>query len=237
MGLKGVFEIEWEGVHFWGVGRPELLEKEKVAIVGTRRPLKYSRLYTFKLAKLLAQKFVVVSGGAIGIDREAHLGALPNTILISPAGIDLYYPIANRELIDRVRREGLLLSPYPPGFRPRRYTFLERNRIIISMAQWVVIPEGTLSSGSFNSYRHSRELGKEVWTLPHRIGESPLSELIAEEGGRVIWSLEKVAQELGVSGEGEKERKESEGVKKRDPIQEAMEELLGKRERKFGRLL
>ncbi|MRJ07199.1 MAG: DNA-processing protein DprA [Epsilonproteobacteria bacterium] len=227
---------EFEGITFYGKGNFSLLERPKVAILGSRRPLKYSRLYTYQLARLLSRKFVIVSGGAIGIDREAHLGAFPNTILVSPASPDLIYPKANRKLIEDIAREGVLLSLYPPTFHPRRYTFLERNRAIIQLSQWVIIPEGELKSGSANSYRLAKELGKEVWTLPHRLGESPLSHQIAREGGRVIHSLEEIGEELGLTG-ADSQREESSTSQPLSPEEEALKELFGETTRKFGKLI
>gem|GEM_PF-3325379 len=232
MGLKGSNwkEIEWKPVkwepvangekkaHYSGTikvenkllyyrGNLSLLNRPLVAIVGTRRPLKYSRTITYQLARLFASAGIgVVSGGAEGIDREAHLGSFPNTVLVSPSSLDHPYPKGNRGLIERIGREGVLLSQYRENFLPRKYTFLERNRIIIQMASLVIIPEGKEKGGSANSYRLAKELKKPVWTIAHRMGDSPLSLKIVSEGGWAIWTLDwlekylkEVSKEMGIS--------------------------------------
>jgi DNA processing protein len=191
----GIVEVGGERLYYRG--RLELLNRPIVAVVGTRRPLQYTRQLTRQITSRLSQLGVaVISGGAEGVDREAHLGAFPNTILVSPSSLDIPYPKSNRELINRIGREGLLLSQYREKFTPRRYTFLNRNRVIISLAQVVIIPEGDIKGGSANSYRWAKELRRPVWTIPHRWEESRLSFKILEEGGEVIWSWKKLEELL-----------------------------------------
>ena len=50
-----------------------LLQKRKVAIVGSRRASTYAKTMTFEIAKALKEVGVaVVSGAAMGIDAYAH---------------------------------------------------------------------------------------------------------------------------------------------------------------------
>ena len=71
-------------------GNLELLEKEAIAVVGSRDCSKYSILATNGLIKKHQDK-VIVSGLAKGIDYYAHLNA-KNRIGILGCGIDYYYP-------------------------------------------------------------------------------------------------------------------------------------------------
>ena len=64
-------------------GNTDLLQKTKISIVGTRKPSKYSRMLTQTLSSTLSKKGVcIVSGGAMGTDAIAHLGAKHNTISV-----------------------------------------------------------------------------------------------------------------------------------------------------------
>ena len=100
-------------------GNLELLKSRKISIVGTRRPSKYSKELTHKLALTLSKNGVcIVSGGAMGIDAVAHLGARSaNTISVLPCGVDIKYPAVNKNLLSDIEKNGLLLSQFKDGFK------------------------------------------------------------------------------------------------------------------------
>ena len=83
-------------------GNLDLLERPKVSIVGTRRPSIYTQNFTYNIAKALAQRGVcVVSGVAMGVDAIAHSGAgADNTIAVVANGLNIRYPVVNKELIE-----------------------------------------------------------------------------------------------------------------------------------------
>jgi len=57
-------------------GNLSLLDSIKISIVGSRKPTKYSRLFIDKLSSTLSNNGIcIVSGGAMGIDATAHIGA------------------------------------------------------------------------------------------------------------------------------------------------------------------
>ena len=180
-------------------GNLELLNKPKIAIVGTRRPSKYTRQITFELAKKLSQKFVIISGGAIGVDNEAHKGAFPNTILVSPSSLDIIYPKQNETLIKKIYQEGLAISEYEKNYKPFKFTFLQRNRIIVKLAQFVIITEADLKSGSMRSFEWAKEFNKKVYVIPQRIGESEGTNYLAKEGlAEVIYNIDEFVKNLGI---------------------------------------
>ena len=73
------------GKQLYYKGKPELLERPKVSIVGSRRPNGYAKTYTYEIASKLAKAGVcVVSGGAMGVDAIAHKAATPlHTIIVA----------------------------------------------------------------------------------------------------------------------------------------------------------
>lgn len=174
-------------------GNVNLLNKEpKIAIVGTRKPNQYTKAFVATLAKQIASRGgIVVSGGAIGVDIIAHSNALPNTIMLSPSSLDIIYPQVNKAIIEKISKESLILSEYEPSYMPHRFSFLERNRLVIVMSDIIIIPQADKQSGSSNSARMAREQGKPIYTLPHRIGESEgTNELLAQNQARAIFSIE-----------------------------------------------
>lgn len=192
--------FEFEGFKLFYKGNIELIKKPKIAIVGTRRPSKYSKEITFLLAKKLSKKFVIISGGALGIDTEAHKGAFPNTIFVSPSSLDIIYPKANESLIKSIEKEALAISEYEKNFSPKKYTFIERNRIIVYLSDFVIIPEANLKSGSMRSFEWAEKFNKKVFVIPQRLNESSGTNYLAKRKlAEVIWDIDEFCESLGIN--------------------------------------
>lgn len=144
------------------------------AIVGSRDSTGYGASVAGDLAAgLVTRGWTVVSGGAYGIDAQAHRAALATggtagipTIAVMACGADRYYPAGNEELLREVVRRGLLLSEVPPGSAPTRWRFLQRNRIIAALGAVTVVVEARWRSGALNTAHHAAALGREVGAVP-----------------------------------------------------------------------
>jgi DNA processing protein len=146
-----------------------------VAVVGTRGARRESTDLAHDLAAGVAEAgYVVVSGGAIGVDAAAHTGALDAgglTVAVLGSGLDRPYPERNLALFARiVTGRGALVSPYPVGTPPRRGNFPARNKLVAALARVVVVVEAPLRSGALNTARHARELGVPVLAAAHGHG-------------------------------------------------------------------
>jgi DNA processing protein len=192
-------KINFSGFDLFYKGNPELLKKPKIAIVGSRRAGKYAKDTTKILAKRLSQKYAIVSGGALGIDKAAHEGAYPNTIFVSPSSLDIIYPKSNKNLIENIYQNALAISEYEKNFAPFRHTFLQRNRIIVKISDFVIISEANIKSGSMRSFEWAKEYGKKVYVLPHRIGESSGTRYLANNNlAETIWDIDEFCKSLGI---------------------------------------
>ncbi|GAB3298760.1 DNA-processing protein DprA [Epidermidibacterium keratini] len=153
-----------------GAGSLPSLLARSIAIVGARASTPYGEQVTHQLAAELAERGVcVVSGGAFGIDAAAHRAALSAgrpTIAVLACGADRAYPKANEALLDRISRDGLLLSEWPPGAAPMRQRFLVRNRLIAGLTAGTVVVEAALRSGARSTASRARDLGKPVMAVP-----------------------------------------------------------------------
>lgn len=178
-------------------GHLELLQQTKIAIVGTRRPNPYAKALTQNLASLIAKAGgVVISGGALGVDIIAHCASFPQTILVSPTDLKHQYPSTNKTMIQKISNEALALSEYENNPSPRGYHFLERNRIVIALSDAVIIPQADLASGSMESAKIAISLGKPLYVLPHRIGESEgTNALLAQSKAKAIFNLQEWIEE------------------------------------------
>jgi len=180
-------------------GDLELLNKPKIAIVGSRKASKYTKEITFLLAKKLSKKFTIISGGALGVDTEAHKGAYPNTILVSPSSLDIIYPKSNENLIKDIYQNSLAISEYEKNYRPFKHTFLQRNRIIVALSEFIIITEANIKSGSMRSFEWAKKYGKKVFVLPHRINESSGTRHLASTNeADVIWDIDEFCENLGI---------------------------------------
>ncbi len=164
-------------------GNLSLLEKPAVSIVGTRKPCAYTKEMTMRLAqKFAAIGYSVVSGAAMGVDALAHQGALPSTIAVMANSLDIIYPRVNQRLINTIFQKGLALSEYEAGTRATRYSFVVRNRIVVALGDFLIITEADENSGTMRSAEIAIELGKKIYVLPHRLGESRGTWKLLHEG-------------------------------------------------------
>jgi DNA processing protein len=152
----------------------ELLEKPRLAVVGTRNASPYGRSVTETIVEDLAnQGVVIISGLALGIDSIAHKTALKAgglTVAVLPGGIKKIYPRTHESLSNQILdKGGMLMSEKPSIESPRAYDFLHRNRLISGLSDAVLVTEAAARSGSLNTARHALEQGKTIFAVPGNI--------------------------------------------------------------------
>ena len=155
-------------------GSVEALSAPAIAIVGTRRATSYGRDVAGRLSFGLAKAgWCVVSGLALGIDADAHRGALEAdgaTVGVIGSGLDQFYPEENRELAREIaRRGGAVVSEFPFGRPPDRETFPIRNHVVAALAHGVVAVEAPLRSGTLITTSIAADLGRTVMAVPGRV--------------------------------------------------------------------
>ncbi len=186
-----------------------------VAVVGTRRATHDGQAIARRLAAELAEAGVeVVSGLARGIDQAAHRGALEaggRTLAVLGTGLDVDYPSGTRELRRRIVASGGLVTEQVHGFGVRhRSQFTARNRILVGLADAVVVVEAGARSGALNSASWAADLGREVLVVP----ASPSSPTAAgslqllREGAVPVRDASDVMAEIGLTGRADDRRPE-----------------------------
>ncbi len=142
-----------------------------VAVVGTRRASSIGREVARELGMGLAEAgVVVVSGLALGIDGEAHRGALlagaAPPLAVVGSGIDVVYPKRHGDLWTEVANAGALISEAPLGGRPEPWRFPARNRLIAAFADLLVVVESRHSGGALLTVEQALRRDLEVMAVP-----------------------------------------------------------------------
>ncbi len=184
-------------------GRLSLLQADGVGVVGMRRCSSEGRKAASLLAAGLSRAgLAVVSGLAGGVDREAHLAALPGpggSVAVLGTGIDATYPRSNADLYAAMRDKGLLVSEFAPGTPPSAGNFPVRNRIISGLCHGVVVVEALLRSGSLITARLALEQNRSVYAVPGAVGSvtsAGCRELI-RQGAQPVFEAADILADLG----------------------------------------
>ncbi len=179
-----------------------LKTKTSIAIVGTRKPTTYGRTIARKFAMELASLGInVVSGLALGIDAEAHRGAMDvngYTTAVVGTGIDVIYPPENENLWKSIAERGTILTEFPPGTPPLSHNFPRRNRIIAGLSKAVLVVEAPRKSGALITANMAAEYGKDVMAIPgpiHSSASEGTNNLI-KEGAIPITSVEDILEAI-----------------------------------------
>jgi DNA processing protein len=218
-------DAEWPGqlddlgdarpLGLWVRGRPSLRmwALRSVAVVGARACTEYGAHMAATLANGLAERgWVVVSGGAYGVDGAAHRGALGAggaTVAVLACGVDRPYPRGHTELINRIAERGLVVGELPPGDHPTPSRFVLRNRVIAALTRGTVVIEAAHRSGSLVTARAAQRLGRHTMGVPGP-ATSGLSAGVHEllRGGAVlVTDAAEVVELVGDMGELAPERK------------------------------
>jgi DNA processing protein len=154
-------------------GRAELLGAPSIAIVGSRNCTYHGAQDAHDFALELSKiGYCIVSGLARGVDEAAHRGALKgvgSSIAVLGTGIDRHYPVSNRALSERLRKEGCVISEFPRGTPPLPENFPQRNRLISGLVLGVLVVEATEGSGSLITAEHAANQGRDVFAIPGSI--------------------------------------------------------------------
>jgi len=183
------------------IGNFNLLKKTKIGIVGSRHPNNYARQYTSQIASKLSKAGIcIVSGGAMGIDSVAHKGAgASNTIMVAGTGIDKRYPKINSQLIEKIESQGLVLSQFSVGTPSLPRNFAIRNKLIVTLSKVLIVAYADEKSGTMRSVEYALKMGKEIYVLPHRIGESEgTNKLLAKGKAKAIYDIDSFVSQFGV---------------------------------------
>lgn len=187
------------------------------AIIGARECSEYGRYMAEAFSGRLARAGVaVISGMARGIDGIAQQAAISGggaTFAVLGSGVDVCYPASNRALYKEILQTGGgILSVFPPGAKPQKRYFPERNRIVAGLSDILLVVEARQKSGTWITVDMALEQGKNVYAVPGRLTDrlSDGCNLLIRQGAGIALSPDDLLQEmcvlrnrLGDSGKGD----------------------------------
>lgn len=154
------------------------LFKKSLAIVGTRRMTHYGKMVIEKFIPFLVKEEVtIISGFMYGVDSEVHRKTLEfsgKTIAVLGNGLNIIYPPENQKLYEEIlKNNGVIISQYEPNFKPKLWTFPQRNRIVAGLSSLgVLIIEAGEKSGALITANFAQKQGKKVFAVPGPITSS-----------------------------------------------------------------
>ena len=153
-------------------GNIETLSKKSVAIVGTRHATVAGMNFISDLAQSFSgHDYAVVSGMAMGTDAAAHIGALKTngnmqTIAVLAGGVDYIWPLENESLYYEILDRGCIISEMPVGYQPNGQNFVQRNRWVAGISDFLILSEADMNSGSMTTARFAIDYKKRVFAVP-----------------------------------------------------------------------
>jgi len=174
--------------------------KNCLAVVGSRNGTEYGRRITKKLVMELAYHGItIVSGFMYGIDSVAHQACVDaggRTIAVLPYGIDSKVPEYQKYLFNEILNyQGLIVSEYASDLKAQKYTFVERNRLVVGLSKAVLVVEGALNSGTMVTASLAKKFDKPLFAVAGHI-DSKVSEgvnnLIKEGTAEMVTSAKDI---------------------------------------------
>lgn len=190
----------------YGMGDCSVLnDPVSIGMVGTRDASNYGIETAQKLSFLLALSgATIVSGGALGIDSEAHAGAMlakGRTLAFLGCGLSVNYLKENAPLRRAITRYGAVVTEYSPFTNASRTTFPTRNRLISGVSLGVVVVEAGVKSGSLITANFALEQGRDVFAVPGDIVRSSFdgTNYLIKNGAKPVFSAEDILSEYEYS--------------------------------------
>jgi DNA processing protein len=185
-------------------GQLSSLEQPQIAIVGSRTPSITGSENAKQFSRELASRHLtIVSGLALGIDAQAHIGCLEakgKTIAVLGTGIDTIYPRRHKQLAEQICKNGLILSEFPLNSPPIAGHFPRRNRIISGLSLCILVIEAAIKSGSLITAKMALEQNRDVLAIPGSI-HNPMARgchYLLQQGAKLVTSVHDVLEELNL---------------------------------------
>lgn len=201
--------IYYQGAHLFD-------RQQSIAFVGSRKADAYARVVVQQLIpQLVQQHWVIVSGGALGVDTFVHdatIQAGGKTIVVLGSGLLHWYPASNYHLFNRVVQSGgMIISCFPLQTQPLAGNFPARNRIIAGLTQGTVVVQAAAKSGALITADFAVEQGRQVFAIPGSIehGLHDGCHALIQQGAKLVTNAHDIMIEFGMHHAANNDEQES----------------------------
>lgn len=189
-------------LYLYCLGDPALLNTPSLALVGSRQCSGYGLDMARAIGEQLSQAGItIISGLALGIDRQAHLAGLAgigSSVAVLGTGLDRIYPEANADIWAELAARGLIVTEFPPLTIPEPRNFPVRNRVISGLSLGVLVAEAAEKSGSLITARLALDQGRDVFALPGPVTQATYGgcHALIRQGAQLVTSAEEIVSAL-----------------------------------------
>ncbi len=165
----------------------------RLAVVGSRAARRRFRDAVQPLVTAAVRRgFSIVSGGAVGIDADAHTAALVTTVpqlAVLPCGPDRPYPPQHVRLFEAIAAapKSGVLHAQPEGTQPTRAMFASRNAIVVALCEAVVVVQAAARSGTMVTATQARRRHRACAAV---VGSTGAAVVIAAGAHALPWDPE-----------------------------------------------
>lgn len=185
-------------------GNLDILSRQTIALIGSRNASATSLAFTRATAAYLAShKTNVISGFARGVDKTAYEGAASTeygcTTIVLAHGIRKLSKVQMRDLQPRIEAGNvLLLSQFHPNDAWTVGRAMERNKIVVGLAQIVIVAEADSKGGTWDGAKKALQQQRQLYvrdaqdddTLPGN------AKLLTMGGIKLSWPVDDLGKEL-----------------------------------------
>ncbi len=190
---KNLKQIPYPPLTLFLKGNIDLLNQKKLAIVGSRKADENATKWAYQKAKELSEVgYIIVSGGAKGIDYSSHIGAIENggkTICVLGSGFFKMYPEEHKDLFEKIGKEGLLISEHLPDFPGTGLALVQRNRITSGISDGLIMAASGERGGSMIQTKMAFEQRKPIFCPKESLNLQPnegIKQILTDWKGIVI---------------------------------------------------
>lgn len=185
----------------YALGNLALLKERKLAVVGSRTTSSNALKLGEKICAELSEGLVIVTGTADGGDTAAAEGGLKNGKVIAIlAGGFSALPQGNLPLLERIAKQGLLLSPCAFDTPVLRFSYEYRNKLLAALCEGVFVLGASKKSGALVTAKYAEKYQKKIFAFPYppnsAAGEGCNG--LIKQGGYLVEESADIAKPLGI---------------------------------------
>jgi len=185
-------------------GDLRILERQTIAIIGSRKAGEESLAFTRTVSSYLAEHGAnIISGNARGVDRSAYEGATSTaegcTTVVLPHGIRKLSGVQWRALLTKIEAgKVLLLSQFHPDAQWVVSRAMERNKVVTGLAQIVIVAESDTEGGTWAGATGALRQNRPLYVRDTASSSAlPGNKALIELGGHPLpWPTEQLADVL-----------------------------------------